>query len=101
MPRSEPLVDWIEIHDTIVAVMSVEANPNRLSVEASPLHAAGRSPAGSRTGAFDAAVLTPLRLSTLLTSCLKADSASGFARLGCPPAGGGAPGGFWRGNLPT
>ncbi len=58
MSRSEPVVDWIEIQLTIVAVMKVDANTNRISLDARPLHGAGRSLAGSGARSWDAAVLT-------------------------------------------
>ena len=44
MARRDPLVDWIEIQLTIVAVMNVEAKTNRINFEARPLHPGGRPP---------------------------------------------------------
>ena len=107
MSRREPLVDWIEIQLTIVAVMNVDANTNRISFEARPLHAGDRPP-GVRLSrgcvGEVVSVLTPVPapqpLSTSLLVRLEARETFGFARLRLGPAGAGAFGGVLRGNLP-
>ena len=100
MSRSEPLVDWIEIQLTIVAVMNVDANTNRISFEARPVHAGGRPPGVrlSRGSVGEVvSVLTPVPtpqpLSTSPPVRLEGREAFGFARLRRSPAGAGALGG--------
>ena len=99
MSRSAPLVDWIEIQLTIVAVMNVDANTNRISFEASPLHAGGRPPGVRGSEGCDGevvSVLTPVPTpQPYRHRCrwgLRGRDASGFAKLQWRPAGARRPG---------
>src|SRR5258706_1973764 len=86
MSRSEPLVDWIEIHDTIVAVMKVDANTNRISFEARPLQPGGRfSTIPSGSGARSVFTRCPRRsLIDPVTGAL--DGERRLDSRGCDPA---------------
>mgnify|MGYP003694660747 CR=1 FL=1 len=91
MLRSEPLVDWIEIHDTIVAVMNVDANTNRISFEARPLHGRPLPARCLGSGAWSSVLTVPttlLRLSTRLAGARLTGRGLWIREVASPPRGG-------------
>src|SRR5262245_34023465 len=94
MSRSEPLVDWIEIQVTIVAVMNVDANTNRISLEAR-LPQAGDRPPGDRVSrgcvGEVVSVLTPVpaphALSTSPPGWLERREKLWIREVACSPRG--------------